>query len=140
MQVSELSEVTTCGADCALVGGAVSNTKGGTTPAVGRWNGQHWTVAILPVPPGRDSDAVISLISTGAGSLLGTTGGIADPRAPYLLWQCWHGRWAQIHLSVGQHPVKVFELAAIPHTPSVWALGGYANLFTFALMTVPRHS
>jgi hypothetical protein len=129
MQHGTVSSVVACGPDCALVGGAVRNRKGGTTPAVGRWTGRRWTVAILPARPGAGSDAVTSLVTAGPGRLLATSSGTPNAPAPRRLWQYRHGRWTQVHL------VTILDMAAIPRTTSVWATAIYASHFKFALIS-----
>jgi hypothetical protein len=137
MRHSPVSGVIACGRDCALVGGAVTNREGGTTPAVVRWTGRAWTVSVLPAPTTAGSDAVASLATAGPdGLLLATSRGTPNySPAPVRLWQYWHGHWTRVRLTVRHHPIIVLEMAAIPHTTSVWATAGYANHFKFALIS-----
>jgi hypothetical protein len=123
-----------CGPDCAVVGGSVRNRRGGTSPALGRWNGRHWTVTTLPAPADASSDTVWSLVTAGPGGLLATTGGTNQSPAPSRLWQYWHGRWIRVPLTA-RHLGTLTLMAPIPGSTSVWAEAGHANHFKLALLS-----
>ena len=122
-----------CGPDCAVVGGSVRNRRGGTSPAVGRWNGRHWTVTTLPAPADASRDEVWSLVTAGPGGLLATTGGTSQSPAPSRLWQYWRGRWTRVRLTARLGTLTL--MAPIPGSTSVWAEAGHANHFQFALLS-----
>ena len=123
-----------CGPDCVVVGGFVRNDSGGTSPAVGRWNGRRWTVTTLPAEPGHGRDTVWSLATTGPGGLLAASSGTNQSPAPARLWQYWHGRWTQVRLTARRLGTLTL-MAPIPGSTAVWAEAGHEDQFKLALLS-----
>ncbi len=51
------------------VGGGVKNSKGGTTEAIGHWNGEHWKVTVLRAAASKAKYNVTSIVTDGAGGI-----------------------------------------------------------------------
>jgi hypothetical protein len=130
MQHGYLASVVPCGPDCALVGSAVANHHHGTTPAVGRWNGHHWTVTTLPLPPTADYD-LGSLVKDGR-QLLATVVNLHSYTPGF--WQDYAGRWTPLNLTASP-PVAPLQLAVIPGTTSIWATARSDGRIRFALLS-----
>jgi hypothetical protein len=64
------------------VGGAARNGKGGTTEAVGHWNGRRWTVTTMKVAASRAKYATIALVPDGRGGLWAAEIRAATPGIP----------------------------------------------------------
>ena len=110
------------------VGGGVANGRGGTTEAIGHFNGKSWTVIRLRAKPTAAPFFVSSIVPDGAGGLWAL--GLCDyinrcPAQPDSAWRLWHltgGRWiGPVTPHLGGKIRLLFALAAAGH--SVWGAG-----------------
>jgi hypothetical protein len=105
------------------VGGEQNISPANVTPGVAaHWNGRTWKIDKFPPDPAYSGDALMDMVSDGHGGVwaLGTTG----PGEPdWVLWHYTGGKWSAIVPAIsGAHQV-VGQLAFVPHTTSVWAVG-----------------
>jgi hypothetical protein len=108
-----------------LVGGAVRNSRKGTTEAVASWDGHGWTVRKLSAPVSRAEFSVSSLAGDGAGGLWALATCLqACPKAGvrFRLWHERGGKWTgPVEPRLAGHQVELSGLALAG--PSVWAVG-----------------
>ncbi len=107
------------------VGGAVKNSKGGTTEAVGHWNGRRWTVSVLHAAASAAKYSLVSIVGDGSGGIwaAGVCNSAKCPASPTRLWHETAGKWsAPTTPKLESQPTALFSLAAVGH--SVWAAGG----------------
>ena len=64
------------------VGSTLPNRKGGSTEAVGHWNGHRWTVTPLRASAVTGHYHVISVVSDGSGGLPPSRYGPPEQEAP----------------------------------------------------------
>src|ERR1022692_509919 len=108
------------------VGGATRNARGGTTEALGHWNGRTWTVIRLRARATVNGYRVASLATDGAGGIWALGNCIASTRcsngSPWRLWHEVAGRWSgPTRPRLASHNTVLFSLAAVSH--SAWAPG-----------------
>ena len=103
------------------VGGATQNSKGGTTEAVGHWNGHRWNVTTMRVADSRASFAMAALAPDGHGGLW-AVGNLRSDRATRL-WHFSNGRWSRASVAGSSRPVILVALAPVPGAKSVWGVG-----------------
>lgn len=129
---SGLGSVVARGDKNIWVGGAVKNSKNGTTEAVGHWNGTTWTVLVLPAVASSRKYAVTGFSLDGHGGLwavancLTCAAWVPSPAQS----QVWHesaGTWKRAVVTA-RRPVSIFGMALAPGTTSVWG-AGYLNIF-----------
>jgi hypothetical protein len=102
------------------VGGSEPNGVKGRTPLTISWNGKAWSQPSL----GSASSAkwrVAGLAPDGRGGTWVL--GIATNRTSTKLWHLARGKWTAVHPAFGRHAWIVAQLAAVPHTDSVWGAG-----------------
>ena len=117
-----LGSVLARSATSVWVGGAIRNRAGGSTEAVGHWNGRGWTVVTLPAPAGRAHYHVTQLVTDGAGGIWAIGQCASCDRIPSRLWHERAGRWSGPFVPRLARPRWIlFGLAAAGH--SVWADG-----------------
>jgi hypothetical protein len=104
------------------VGGATRTGKGGSTEAIGHWNGRRWSVVTLRAPATSAKYTVSNLVGDGAGGIW-ATGRCA--RCQVVSSRLWHesaGRWSgPIVPRLSRFPWIILSLTATAH--SVWADG-----------------
>jgi hypothetical protein len=96
----------------------VPSGKAGTTSGIAHWNGRSWSVKRLSSLP-------VDIIGDGTGGLW-VLGSQPDATVPQR-WALWHyadGRWSAATPRVNAVPA---QLALIPRTTSVWAVGTSAK-------------
>src|SRR4029077_11447372 len=103
-----------------LVGGSEKNTKKGTTPLAAKWSGKSWTVTTLPGPSSAKW-ALSSLALDGKGGTWALAQ--ASNRESGRIWHLSGHTWSVVKPSFGKHAWILTQLAAVPHTDSVWAVG-----------------
>lgn len=104
------------------VGGARRNSRGGSTEAVGHWDGRGWTVTTLPAAASRVHYHLTQLVPDGTGGMwaIGQCAN-CDP-TPSRLWHEHAGRWSgPFAPRLARHRWILFGLAAAGR--SVWADG-----------------
>lgn len=105
------------------VGGALVNSKKGTTEAVGHWNGHGWTVQRMPVLATAQKFAVTDLASDGHGGLWATANCMTC--ALNVSSRIWHesaGTWKRAAMAA-KYPFHILRMALAPGTTSVWGAG-----------------
>lgn len=109
------------------VGGATRNGAGGTTEAIGHWNGRAWTVIRLRARATENGYRVSSLAADGEGGIWALGNCLAAATcldaSPWRLWHEVAGRWSgPTHPRLASRGTALFSLTAVSH--SVWAPGG----------------
>jgi hypothetical protein len=108
------------------VGGAVKNSKKGTTEAVGHWNGHRWTVTTLHALASIAKWHLVKMVTDGSGGIwaLGQCVGTKCPNGG-AAWRLWHevaGRWGRpVQPKLARTPTVLLSLAATGK--SVWGAG-----------------
>jgi hypothetical protein len=111
------------------VGSAAPNRKGGSTEAVGHWNGRRWLVTRLRAPAITGHYQVISIVPDGSGGLwalgycehVGPRASWCPPQASRL-WHEFRGQWTgPSQPALAKRAAPMFGLAAA--AKSVWAAG-----------------
>jgi hypothetical protein len=69
MRGALVGSVVPCGADCAWIGGGVTNGNGGTTAAIARWNGSRWHVTTPPVKATHRKRYFLQILADGRRGL-----------------------------------------------------------------------
>jgi hypothetical protein len=103
-----------------LVGGSEKNTKEGTTPLAAKWSGKSWTVTTLPGPSSAKW-ALSALAPDGKGGTWALAQ--ASNRESGRIWHLSGHAWSIVKPNFGKHTWVLTQLAAVPHTDSVWAVG-----------------
>jgi hypothetical protein len=129
---SGLGSVVAGGDKDIWVGGAVKNSRNGTTEAVGHWNGTTWAVSVLPAAASSRKYAVTGLSADGHGGLWAVANCLtcqawAPAPAQTRVWHESVGMWKRAAVTA-KHPVSIFDMALAPGTTSVWG-AGYLNIF-----------
>ena len=107
------------------VGGAVRNSKNGTTETVGHWNGHRWTVVKLRAAASTAHFHVVSMVIDGVGGIwaLGfcqSTG--CSNGSSSRLWHETAGHWSlPVKPKLSSKPHVLVSLAPAEH--SVWGVG-----------------
>ncbi len=109
------------------VGGAVKNSKGGYTEAVGHWNGHAWSVITLPAPVTTGQFHLSSIVPDGSGGLWALAFCMATCGVhPSRLWHETGGHWAGPLVPTWEiKDTELYQLAATGH--SVWGVGQVAD-------------
>lgn len=112
------------------VGGAVRNSRGGTTEAIGHWNGHGWTVQVLRGAASKRRFWIGSITGDGSGGLwaLGICASGICSIGPGVtrLWHYSAGRWSRpVQVSVAGKAAVLIGLASAGR--AVWAAGGLAT-------------
>jgi hypothetical protein len=107
------------------LGGAVPNSKKGTTEMAADWNGKStaWSVTTLPAAA---SSAKFSIVELAGGSRVGiwAEGGNEGSTGPAArLWHLSGDKWSAVKPNFGKHQWALLQLAAVPHGDSVWGAG-----------------
>jgi hypothetical protein len=123
---ASLGAVLARGDSAVWVGGAVRNARGGTTEAIGHWNGHAWTVHTLPAAASSANFHVVSIVPDGAGTgglwALGFSVGQSGNQISSRLWHLTAGQWTGPVVPVlAQRAAALVTLAAAGH--SVWGAG-----------------
>jgi hypothetical protein len=103
-----------------LAGGSERNSHKGTTPLAATWNGTAWSVAALPASS-TARWALTSLAPDGRGAWAVA---FANNRESSQLWRLSGSRWSLVKSPFGKHASILTQLAAVPHSSSVWGAGG----------------
>jgi hypothetical protein len=107
------------------LGGAVRNSKKGTTEEVADWNGKAkvWSTATLPAASSSYQFSVVELASDGRGGMWAEGGneGSAGPAAR--LWHLSGHKWSSVKPSFGKGQWELFQMATSPRSDSVWGAG-----------------
>jgi hypothetical protein len=110
------------------VGGAVKNSKGGTTEAIGHWNGDRWTVTVLHAAASKAKYHVASMVTDGAGDIwaLGACDGSSSCPNGGSASRLWHetpnGSWSgPIVPKLATSASALLDLAPVGR--SVWGVG-----------------
>jgi hypothetical protein len=123
---SSLDSVRAVSDDNVWVGGAVKNSKKGTTEALGHWNGKKWTVTDLHATASAFKYSVVSIVPDGSGGLwaLGSciAGKCPDTSGASRLWHETGGKWSgPVQPKLSKSETALTGLAATGK--SVWASG-----------------
>ena len=102
-----------------LAGGAAKNSHKGTTPLAATWNGTAWSVASLP----DASSAKWTLTSLAPDGRGAWAAAYASNRQSTQLWRLSGSTWSLVRPAFGKHASVLAQLAAVPHSGSVWAAG-----------------
>jgi hypothetical protein len=107
------------------LGGAVPNSKKGTTEMAADWNGKStaWSVTTLPAAA---SSAEFSIVRLAGGSRGGiwAEGGNEDGTSPIArLWHLSGRKWSEVKPNFGKGQWALLQLAPVPHSDSVWGVG-----------------
>ena len=103
------------------IGGAVKNSKSGTSELAMHWNGKTWTTA-SPQAPATGQDFYLGGFVPSARGGFWAIGGNLD--GAQRIWHYSAGRWsAPIHSAW-----ELFQLAAVPNTTSTWGVGWNTDL------------
>jgi hypothetical protein len=103
-------------------GGAVwvAGVKGDRVFAAA-WNGTRWSLTNLPVSSRHFP--ILSLAANGHGGMWALGLDTANPKDPVTrLWLYSRGTWTEPPLHLGHDPLLI-QLAAVPRTGTVWAVG-----------------
>ena len=107
------------------VGGAVRNSRKGTTEAVGHWNGHRWAVVKLRAAAAAAPFRVGAMVTDGSGGIwaLGLcTAATCPHRGGSRLWHETGGRWhGPVEPKLATRPSVLVSLAAV--AKSVWGVG-----------------
>ena len=104
------------------VGGARPNSGGGSTEAVGHWDGRGWTVTTLPAAASRVHYHLTQLVPDGTGGMWAIGQCASCDPTPSRLWHEHAGRWSgPFAPRLARHRWILFGLAAAGR--SVWADG-----------------
>lgn len=107
------------------VGGAVKNTRKGTSEVIGHWNGRRWQVTTLPAPATAATYRITSMTTDGSGGIwaLATCSASQCPNgAASRLWHEQDGHWSgPVVPSLGSKPTVLTGLYNMRH--AVWAAG-----------------
>lgn len=95
------------------VGGGTQNRKQGMSEMAWHWNGRAWT-SKGPCSAATGQDYFLSSLVPARGGMLALA---ANPGGPARVWR-YAGAWSA-PVSV---PWSLFELAAVPHSDSIWGL------------------
>lgn len=102
-----------------LAGGSEKNTKKGTSPIAATWSGKAWSVASLPGPSSAKW-TLTGLAPDGKGVWAIAH---AANRQSGRLWHLAGKTWSVVKPSFGGRTWALTQMAAVPHTGSVWAVG-----------------
>jgi hypothetical protein len=102
------------------IGGATRNGKGGTTEAVGHWNGRRWTVTTMRIAASSAKYTTFALASDGHGGLWAAGDNLRGGATR--LWHFSGGRWVRATVA-SSRPVTLIGLASVPGTRSLWGIG-----------------
>jgi hypothetical protein len=102
-----------------LAGGSAKNSHKGTTPLAATWNGTAWSVASLP----DASSAKWTLTSLAADGRGAWAVAYASNRESSQLWRLSGSTWSLVKPAFGKHAWILAQLAAVPHSSTVWAAG-----------------
>jgi len=125
LRTASLSSVLARGDKNVWVGGALKNSKRGTTEAVGHWNGHHWTVTTLRAAASVAKWRLIKMVTDGSGGIwaLGICGSHCGASGPVTrLWHEVAGTWSRpVEPKLATSRTALLGLA--PTGKSVWAVG-----------------
>jgi hypothetical protein len=124
------------------IGTAVRNRKGGTTEAIGHWNGHRWTITQLKASAITGWYHVIRIVPDGSGGLwaLGFCehGGQRVSWCPPQASRLWHesgGQWSgPIAPKLAKRATRMFGLASA--AKSVWAAGAIGTSVSNGLIAI----
>jgi hypothetical protein len=107
------------------VGGAIRNSRQGTTEAVGHWNGRRWRVVKLQAAATAAPFRIGAMVTDGSGGIwalgLCTVGSCPNEGASRL-WHRTGGRWhGPVEPKLAARPSVLVSLA--PVAKSVWGVG-----------------
>ena len=124
------------------VGTGLPNRKGGTTEAIGHWNGHRWTLTRLRAPAITGWYHIISIVPDGSGGLWAL--GYCDPGGQHRSWcppqasRLWHqsgGQWTgPIEPALAKRAAPLYSLAA--SAKSVWAAGAIGTSISNGLIAL----
>jgi hypothetical protein len=107
------------------LGGAVPNSKKGTTEMAAEWNGKSraWSVTTLPAAASSAEFSIVVLAAAGGGGVW-AEGGNEDGTGPMArLWHLSGSRWSEVKPNFGKGQWALLQLAPVPHSDSVWGVG-----------------
>jgi hypothetical protein len=109
------------------VGGAVKNSKKGTTEAFAHWNGRRWAVVTVRVAVSAADFRAYSMVSDGSGGIWALSvcegGNCPSGGAASRLWHESAGRWiGPVVPRLAKRASVLLGLAGVGH--SVWGVGG----------------
>ena len=107
------------------LGGAVRNSKKGTTEEVADWNGKAkaWSTATLPAASSSYQFSVVELASDGRGGMWAEGGNEGNAGPAARLWHLSGHKWSSVKPSFGKGQWGLIGLALVPRTISVWGVG-----------------
>lgn len=124
------------------VGSAVPNRKGGSTEAVGHWNGHRWSVTRLRAPAITGHYHLTSIVPDGSGGLWAL--GYCEHAGQHASWcppqasRLWHragGQWTgPYEPDLASRATPMFRLAAA--AKSVWAAGSIGTSVSNGLIAL----
>ena len=103
-----------------VAAGSVSNGRKGRSPLLVTWNGKAWSApSVAGASPTKWS--VVGVAADGRGGIWVT--GLRQSGNPGKLWHVVAGKWAAVQPAFGKHAWLLWQIAAVPHTDSVWGAG-----------------
>jgi hypothetical protein len=103
-----------------VVAGSVPNGRKGRSPLLVTWNGKAWSAPSVPgASPTKWSIAAVASDGRGGTWVVG----FHESGNPGKLWHVVAGKWAAVQPAFGKHAWLLWQIAAVPHTDSVWGAG-----------------
>jgi hypothetical protein len=124
MSMSPLVSLLARSSSSVWVGGAATNSKKGTTEAIGHWNGHKWSVTGLKATASKAMYKITSIVPDGSGGLwaLGTCSDSTCGDGASRLWHETGGSWSRpVEPKLATSGTLLTGLAATGK--SVWASG-----------------
>ena len=117
---AQLSSVLAARSGALWVGGEALNNNDGTTPFAASWTGSAWTITELPITASLARWGIAELADNGDG----VWAVVAAENAPgHQLWHLQRMKWSKVSPGFGWHVWQLGQLASIPGTHSIWAVG-----------------
>ena len=120
---ANLTSILASSASKVWIGGGATNSKGGTSEFTAELTGSSWTEGSLSAPASKADFTMFDLAPDGSGGIWGLaeSNELASPRL-------WHltssgATWTNASTSFGGSRQALFQIAAVPHSTSVWGAG-----------------
>jgi hypothetical protein len=107
------------------LGGAVPNSKKGTTELAASWNGKStaWSVTTLPAAASSAQFSIVRLAAGGRGGIWAEGGNESGNNPAARLWHLSGGKWSAVKPDFGKGQWALFQLTPVPHSDSMWGVG-----------------